>query len=408
MVAVAWGCGENGASRSPGESDGAVARLDGAPQSTGDGGDTLVDAAQADAAARDAAVADGGTVARDGGSTIGLPDGGRYDAGTDRDCMPLDLGATPVSVTLPSGCGGDGCTRVGFTPLTELGRGDYHGMGGGLYCNGANERPAQHDSAGLTLARGIGPLDATGRPDPAGKYVFLSIGMSNTAQEFIRYARTYGGAGDLDPSLVIVNGAYPGQASAEWARGTGTPWDNLDTQLAAAGVTRAQVAVAWIKLARINPAGACRGGDCFPADADVLARDIVTTLRLLKERLPNLTLTYLSSRIYAGYAPAGLNPEPYAYQSAFAVKAIILDQITGLARLNHDAARGPVVASWLSWGPYLWADGTTGRGDGLVWRREDLQGDGTHPTDSGADKVAAMLDEFLRTDPTARQWYLAP
>ena len=61
----------------------------------------------------------------------------------------------------------------------------------------------------------------------------------------------------------------------------------------------------------------------------------------------------------------------------------------------------------LLWGPYLWADGVKGRkADGLVWKREDLAGDGTHPGEGGRRKVAELLLRFFKTDPTAKDWFL--
>jgi hypothetical protein len=81
----------------------------------------------------------------------------------------------------------------------------------------------------------------------------------------------------------------------------------------------------------------------------------------------------------------------------------------GAARRSADPAKGPVKAPLLLWGPYLWADGTTPRkSDSLVWNREDLAADGTHPSHtSGTRKVGQMLLRFFRTDPLARTWYLS-
>ena len=64
-------------------------------------------------------------------------------------------------------------------------------------------------------------------------------------------------------------------------------------------------------------------------------------------------------------------------------------------------------APWTVWGPYLWADGLKGRNDGLlVWGREDLGPDGTHPSMLGREKVARLLMNFLKTDPTSRTWFV--
>ena len=45
------------------------------------------------------------------------------------------------------------------------------------------------------------------------------------------------------------------------------------------------------------------------------------------------------------------------------------------------------------------------RQDGLVWTREDLGADGTHPSDSGRIKVGKMLLDFFKTNPTTRPWF---
>jgi len=46
------------------------------------------------------------------------------------------------------------------------------------------------------------------------------------------------------------------------------------------------------------------------------------------------------------------------------------------------------------------------RGDSLVWERADLGPDGTHPSERGRAKVARLLLDFLKTDPTARPWFV--
>ena len=168
-------------------------------------------------------------------------------------------------------------------------------------------------------------------------------------------------------------------------------------------MTVAQVQVAWLKQANIQPT------EPFPKHAEKLAADVTTIIQLLTQRFPNLRLVYLSSRIYAGYATTPLNPEPYAYESAFAVRDVIDQQIAGGAALNYDRSRGAMKAPLLLWGPYLWADGLTPRkSDGLIWTRDDLREDGTHPSaTSGREKVAQLLLAFLKNDATARPWFVA-
>ena len=61
----------------------------------------------------------------------------------------------------------------------------------------------------------------------------------------------------------------------------------------------------------------------------------------------------------------------------------------------------------LLWGPYLWADGTTLRkSDGFAWEQKDFRdNDGTHPSDSGRQKVADLLLKFFKSDAGARKWF---
>jgi hypothetical protein len=41
-----------------------------------------------------------------------------------------------------------------------------------------------------------------------------------------------------------------------------------------------------------------------------------------------------------------------------------------------------------------------------VWKREDLAGDGTHPSASGQLKVAELLLRFFKTDATTKTWFV--
>jgi hypothetical protein len=123
---------------------------------------------------------------------------------------------------------------------------------------------------------------------------------------------------------------------------------------------------------------------------------MVVLLGKLKEEFPNLRIAYLSSRIYGGYARSRLNPEPYAYESAFVVQWLIQDQIKG------SLAESPL----LLWGPYLWADGEKGRKmDALAWKPENVVGDGTHSGNNSRRKVAELLLRLMKNGPTAKVWF---
>jgi hypothetical protein len=293
---------------------------------------------------------------------------------------------------------------VGLKPLSDMTAQDrYKSQDGGLYGGGKNEPPQAHLQAAMKQAKLIRPLDAEGKPSDEGKIVLVSIGMSNTTQEFSAFVRMANADTDKSPRVVIVDGAQGGQTANVWANpGARDPWKVFDERLRQAGVTPQQVQAAWVKQALPGPANL---GD-FPKHAEALKGHMVGLLDQAKRRLPNLRIAYLSSRIYAGYARTPLNPEPYAYESAFMVRWLIQDQIRGEPSLNFDPEKGPVKSPLLLWGPYLWADGEKGRkSDDLVWKPEDLGPDGTHPSVSGREKVARLLLGFMKTDSTAKGWF---
>ncbi|HEV8292217.1 MAG TPA: hypothetical protein VGP94_09850, partial [Tepidisphaeraceae bacterium] len=243
-----------------------------------------------------------------------------------------------------------------LVPLTELAKRQYKGFEGGLYPDGKNQRPEAHEKSGVLLAKQIKPLNAQGMPSEQGKIVLLSIGMSNTTQEFSAFMRLAQGEGEKNPKLVIVDGAQGGMTAArisnpDEAAGTRF-WATVDDRLKASNVSRAQVQVAWIKEADAGPTAA------FPKHAQILEEELEKVVRLMHERFANLKIVYVSSRIYGGYAKSRLNPEPFAYESGFAVKWLIEKQIKGDRDLKEP---------WLSWGPYLWANGMSKRGDGLIY-----------------------------------------
>jgi hypothetical protein len=304
---------------------------------------------------------------------------------------------------------GDG-TSVGLVPLCDMGPGEtYRGEVGGLYGRYLNTPPKDHLQLAMKAASEIRPLDAGGNPSPDGRVVLVSIGMSNTTQAFSHFAQMANRDPAKSPYLSIVDGAQNGRTSEDWAHpAEGTQWDPwrmMVARLVGAGVTPEQVQAGWVKLTRKVQK---EQGE-FPAYVMAMHDDVARLLATVRSRLPNLKLVYLSSRTYGGYATTLLNPEPYAYEGAFAMRRVIQDQIEGTPDLNCDPAKGEVKAPVILWGPYLWADGVRPRNtDGLVWLREDFESDGTHPSESGRIKVARLLLNFLKSHPTARPWFRTP
>lgn len=324
-------------------------------------------------------------------------------------------------------CGGVSTSPLGDSPgnpdepipLSELSIGTYLGFEGGLYEEGSDLPPADHAAVGLAAADAVRPLDSGGNANPGGKIVLLSVGMSNTTQEFCAGPPTtcapwsFAGQAAADPvvdreRLVVVDGAVGGHPAEDWDSPSDAVYDRVrDQRLAALGVTEAQVQVAWIKQANPRPAVSLPDPE---ADAFRLEAGLGDVVRALRERYPNLRQAFLSSRTYGGYAATPLNPEPYAYETGFAVKWLIAAQVEQARSGRVDAEAGDLSlarAPWLGWGPYLWADGNTPRADGLVWLREDFAADGTHPSRSGEEKVGRMLLEFLKGSSFSCGWFLS-
>lgn len=305
-------------------------------------------------------------------------------------CAAVTVGAS-AAPTVPAGTAAN-CERtsVGFVPLKDLGRGTYKGFGGGLYPGGANVPSGRHLAEGRQAARAVVPRGPDGSPSPRGQIVVLSIGMSNTTQEFQAFMRSTAADRSVSSRVELVDGAQGGQ-DVETIKDPGAMyWSLIDQRLAQVGLTARQVQVVWVKQA------VAREARPFPVDARGLQESLRSVISILRARYPNLKLVYLSSRTYAGYATTPLNPEPYAYESAFAVKWLIQERL-----------EGKVLGPWLGWGPYLWTDGTRGRKDGFVWTCDDVRADGTHPSLSGQAKVAGLLLRFFKTSPTARSWFRA-
>lgn len=285
-----------------------------------------------------------------------------------------------------------------LTPLCDMTAADrYEGEDGGLYGGGSNQPPEALRTAAEKVLAQIQPLDAEGRPAADGRAVLVSISMSNATQEFSVFKTLADADARKSAKLTIVDCAQGGQAMAQWVPPDGRPWQEAMQRIQRAGVTPAQVQVAWIKLANVSPSG---------SKTEHLARleaDTTAVLHLAKEKFPNLRIAYLGSRIWAGNASGALNPEPYAYEGAFAVRHLIQQQMAGDKTLDMETT--PL----LLWGPYLWANGTQGRKlDDLKWEKADFARDGVHPSGSGREKVARQLLDFFANDPLAKGWFTKP
>src|SRR6185436_7252773 len=100
---------------------------------------------------------------------------------------------------------------------------------------------------------------------------------------------------EKNPDVLLVDGAQGGMTAARIKDTTSSQfWTVVDQRLKAAGATREQVQVAWIKQADAGPSSG------FPKYAETLRDELRQIVRAMRVRFPNLKLVYLSSRTYGG------------------------------------------------------------------------------------------------------------
>lgn len=288
---------------------------------------------------------------------------------------------------------------IGQLPLNDFAGGTYHGVEGGLYPGATNECPAAHLDAGRAIARSIEPLGADGSPDSGGVIGVVSIGFSFCYSTFDALQDAVVGDGRLAPEVTLVNCA-DGQQNLDVIDDPGADyWTvTVPARLKRAGITAAQVQVAWFMD------GVTTQYKPFPDHVDATADLWAAALRNLKSLFPNLRQCFLSSVHYQGYSITAPSSEPFYFEQGFAVREVIARQIAGDPALEYDASRGPVVAPWISWGPYLWTDGVEPRADGLRMYCSDYWTDGSHPNDVGSARLAEPLRHFLEADRACTRW----
>lgn len=302
-----------------------------------------------------------------------------------------------------------------LVPINDLGPNPYRwGYYGGLWdvFNTGDERiPPDHLAGGLMQAAKIQPLDANGNPDPNGKIVFMAAGYNNTQRTFDSFMSMAAREPKINhDSLVFVNAAGENLDADEWQFDARPIYSRIDYEtLAPAGVTAKQIQIVWLQLINQDPQLTL---PIQTADAYVLKQEICETLRTMKRKFPNLQIAYLSDPQYAGYGTRNFLTEPFAYEEGFGVRWVITGQVVfnrqgeiwdpRIGNIGYTNGSAP----WVTWGPYMWANGDEPRSDGLTWLRSDFVSDGNGLSDSGAAKAANLLLNFLLNEPTAKRWFL--
>lgn len=257
----------------------------------------------------------------------------------------------------------------------------------GLYPGGGNTPSAAHLAYGLARLALVRPRASTTLPNSAPAIGLVAVGMSNANQEWGRFAWRAASQARYDPQVVVVDAAQGGIDATEMDDASEPYWNFFDQRVAAAGLGLDQVQIVWLKQSIQG------GGGPFPTGAAILQQSLAGIVNVLRSRCPNLQMVLLSSRIW-GFG------EPSNFETAFAVKGLIGDQVNNIAA-------GTETRPWLLWGPYLWADGLTPRADGLFWDPAlHLEADGTHPSAGGEQQVADVLDTYFSSQTYTSSWFL--
>ena len=152
-----------------------------------------------------------------------------------------------VTILLPATFPPAGATRranceqesLGLTPLIDMGNDTYQGFPGGLYPDGNNQTPVDHQELGVSLAAHVGPLDADGNPDEGGSIGFISIGVSNTTYDWDGFTTVVSNSSVVNPQVVLANGGVSGQPLAVWLDPESVPWGHVEDRIAEAGLSEA-------------------------------------------------------------------------------------------------------------------------------------------------------------------------
>jgi hypothetical protein len=299
-------------------------------------------------------------------------------------------------------------TTTPMVDMPDLGTGSYLGSEGGLYFDGSNQDSAQHYNDGINFAQSLTPLDANGNPDPVnGQMVMLGLGISTIGVEMGAFVPMANGDPEKNPSVLVMNGTEPHASATDFADRASLYWSTLvDDIIPNAGASPNQVVAVLFEDIDKSPKGT------YPKDDVQLQSELESVAQNILSFFPNAKMLFYQPRAYSGFSNgvSSVDPEPYVYEQGFAIRGAIEDQISGLPSLNYNPASGPVMAPWLSWGPYTWANGMIPNSSGLAYSCQDFIGsnDGHHPSQKyGAPKIAAQFLNFFKTSPLTVPWFLA-
>lgn len=316
----------------------------------------------------------------------------------DDQAAPNQYGSTGRSFA------GADITDTACYPLNNMGSHTYYGFQGGFYPNGYNMPQGQYAADLDSISHTIWGLDTAGvRKNKAGQIVIGGVGACLSGAPVNGLRRRKNNPNTIQ-NINYVNFEFGGASFEHLADPNGSYWGHVDAKMSSQNTTYKQVQILWMITDDSSAITA------FPDRALIAKENIKAAARTLKIKFPNLKILYLMGRPFTWDSAAihskvmnvrSKNPAPY--NQGWAEKWAIEDQINGDPSVAY---KGPnAVAPIITWGQYQWTRGTEPNLDGFQWLLTDTS-DGLHPTNTGKDKMAQYLWNFLFTDPYTTVWFL--
>lgn len=281
-------------------------------------------------------------------------------------------------------------------PLNDLGTDKYRGYPGGLYPGGANEPSGTYADDLMATAQSIVPLNLHGEPDPYGKIVFISMGVSTGGKNMEALITKTVNSTDTNPYLYLIN-CNQGAGGA----GLTNIMDPLDPYWLRVNHTienktsYKQVQVLYLETD--DPTVTA-----WPDKPLHVKNNLQVALRVMKDKFSNLKIVYVLGRTRTFPGVREWNVEPGPYYFGWACKWAIEDQMNGVDGTSYKGDNP--VAPMLAWGFYQWADTIPRKTDGFSWHSY-LTSDALHATPEGQDTLSGRFQRFLLTDKYASTWY---
>jgi hypothetical protein len=286
-------------------------------------------------------------------------------------------------------------------PLNDLGTGTYQGETGGLYPNGSNQPSGQYATDLMTVCTNIVPIDTFGNPSSVGKILFASIGGSTGGHNMkMLRSKTIGNpATNPDLKLISFNNGT-GEASLNSIMNPKSDyWDHITQVLAGTKSSYRQVQILYLETDDSSK------NISWPFRPTLIKDHLDSCLRVFKKKFKNIKLVYVLGRTRTFGAKAMWNREPSPYYFGWGCKWAIEDQMNGTPGTKYKGVHA--VAPMITWGFYQWADSLPRKTDNFYWRYSETA-DGLHANFEGQDTLSSRFQNFLLTDPYAKNWYAAP